>query len=239
LSILYNQEPNLPKPLRNVHQLDHSTSGCYCLALTKEAAGLASVSFAQRRVEKSYLAIVREWMEKDVYTVETPIAEVPNNRYRMCIGSEDNPGKEAKTEIKVIRRGYFYPIPLQSNPLQIICPSPNHNNPIKVTLISLHPVTGRRHQLRLHCQYLGHPIVGDWHYEKQSMDYTDTFRMMLHAKKLVIPLENIKKENRKKIDYVTQEGGIDNKNKSIKILQVESNDPFSELVFENVKKTNS
>ncbi|CAG8433268.1 4149_t:CDS:2 [Diversispora eburnea] len=96
LSILYNQDPNLPKPLRNVHQLDHSTSGCYCLALTKKAAGLASVAFAKRKVEKYYLAIVRGWMKDDSYIVEQPIAEVPNNRYRMCIGSKNNPGKKLK-----------------------------------------------------------------------------------------------------------------------------------------------
>ncbi|CAG8439436.1 6790_t:CDS:2 [Acaulospora morrowiae] len=196
LSILCDQEPDIPKPLRNVHQLDHSTSGCYCLALTKEAAGLASVAFAQRRVEKNYLAIVRGWMEEDAYTVEQPIAEVPNNRYRMCIGSEDNPGKAAKTEIRVIRRGYFYPMPLQLS---------SSNSPINVTLINLRPITGRRHQLRLHCQYLGHPIVGDWHYEKQSMDYTDTFLVTNNSE-----------------------------DEAIRILQVESNDPFSELVLENL-----
>lgn len=65
LSLLYNQIPNLPKPLRNVHQLDHATSGCYCLALTKKSAGIASVAFAKRKVDKYYLAIVRGWMKND------------------------------------------------------------------------------------------------------------------------------------------------------------------------------
>jgi 23S rRNA-/tRNA-specific pseudouridylate synthase len=65
LSLLYNQIPNLPKPLRNVHQLDHATSGCYCLALTKKSAGIASIAFAKREVDKYYLAIVRGWMKND------------------------------------------------------------------------------------------------------------------------------------------------------------------------------
>ncbi|GES86693.1 RNA pseudouridylate synthase domain-containing protein 1 [Rhizophagus clarus] len=208
LSLLYNQIPNLPKPLRNVHQLDHATSGCYCLALTKKSAGIASIAFAKREVDKYYLAIVRGWMKNDSYVVEQPIAEVPNNRYRMCIGTEDNPGKSSKTEIKVLRRGYFHSSLLPPSPSTTPPPSPSEY--IQVTLIRLHPITGRRHQLRLHCQFLNHPIVGDWHYERQIMNYTDTWRMMLHAQKLVIPL-----------------------NKTDEALDVNAGDPFSELVTEN------
>jgi len=156
-------------------------------------------------------------MKNDSYVIEQPIAEVPNNRYRMCIGTKDNPGKSSKTEIKVLRRGYFHvrrhwllpPSPSTTPP-----PSPNLNSSpeyIQVTLIRLHPITGRRHQLRLHCQFLNHPIVGDWHYERQIMNYTDTWRMMLHAQKLVIPL-----------------------NKNEKVLDVDAGDPFSELVTDNL-----
>ncbi|CAG8481805.1 6898_t:CDS:2 [Funneliformis mosseae] len=218
LSLLYNQIPNLPKPLRNVHQLDHSTSGCYCLALTKKSAGIASVAFAKRRVDKYYLAIVRGWLRNDCYVVEQPIAEVPNNRYRMCIGTEDNPGKSAKTEIKVLRRGYFHDkhnCSLPSSPSTTPTQSPSIQN-IRVTLVSLHPITGRRHQLRLHCQFLNHPIVGDWHYERQIMNYTDTWRMMLHAQKLVIPLNK-------------------NDEEKGKVLDVDAGDPFSEFVVDEFR----
>jgi 23S rRNA-/tRNA-specific pseudouridylate synthase len=65
LSLLYSYDPTLPKPLRNVHQLDDSTSGCYCLALTKFSAKFASIAFTERTVKKSYLAIVRGWMKND------------------------------------------------------------------------------------------------------------------------------------------------------------------------------
>ncbi|CAG8439402.1 21286_t:CDS:2 [Rhizophagus irregularis] len=172
-----------------------------------QSAGIASVAFAKRKVDKYYLAIVRGWMKNDSYVVEQPIADVPNNRYRMCIGTEDNPGKSSKTEIKVLRRGYFNSsLPPSSSTTPPLSPSEY----IQVTLIRLHPITGRRHQLRLHCQFLNHPIVGDWHYERQIMDYTDTWRMMLHAQKLVIPL-----------------------NKNEEVLDVDAGDPFSELVTEN------
>ncbi|CAG8787032.1 15040_t:CDS:2, partial [Dentiscutata erythropus] len=224
-SLLYAQDPTLPTPLRNVHQLDHATSGCYCLALSKKAAGIASIAFSNRKVEKTYSAIVRGWMDQNNYIIEQPIAQVPNNRYRMCIGTPENPGKSGKTKLEVIRRGYFYPTSSSSL---------SSESPIKVTLINLYPITGRRHQLRLHCQYLGHPIVGDWHYESQIMEYTDTFRMMLHACKLRIPLNIIKG---------VKMGNVKNSNRNVKNddledlheLDVASEDPFSELVYECMK----
>jgi len=66
----------------------------------------------------------------------------------------------------------------------------------------------------LHCQFLNHPIVGDWHYERQIMNYTDTWRMMLHAQKLVIPLNKGEEEKGK-------------------VLDVDAGDPLSELVIED------
>jgi 23S rRNA-/tRNA-specific pseudouridylate synthase len=156
-------------------------------------------------------------MKNDSYVVEQSIAEVPNNRYRMCIGTEDNPGKSAKTEIKVLHRGYFHVKQhyLPEFPSTTPPSSPSKSSPeyIQVSLIRLHPITGRRHQLRLHCQFLNHPIVGDWHYERQIMNYTDTWRMMLHAQKLVIPLNK-------------SEG---------KVLDVDAGDPFSELVINDLE----
>jgi 23S rRNA-/tRNA-specific pseudouridylate synthase len=163
----------------------------------------------------------------------------------MCIGTEDNPGKvlylkfllfpnyfhiqfnfchiiqkSAKTEIKVLRRGYFRvrQHSLSQSPLTTPSTSPSKLSPkyIQVSLIRLHPITGRRHQLRLHCQFLNHPIVGDWHYERQIMNYTDTWRMMLHAQKLVIPLNK-------------SEG---------KVLNADAGDPFSELVIEDLEYVN-
>ncbi|CAJ0830534.1 16952_t:CDS:2 [Entrophospora sp. SA101] len=145
-------------------------TGCYCLALTKLSARLASVAFTKRTVKKSYLAIVRNWMKDDNYIVDQPIAEVPNNRYRMCLG--------------------------------------------------------RRHQLRLHCLYLKHPILGDYHYENlcENLCYTDTWRMMLHAHKLFIPLRNNNNDDEKEEKEVIDE---------IKSLDIESDDPFSNLVYDS------
>ncbi|CAG8809821.1 31844_t:CDS:2, partial [Racocetra persica] len=194
--------------------------------LSRKAAGIASVAFAKRQVEKTYSAIVRGWMKEDNYVVDQSIAQVPNNRYRMCIGTPENPGKPAKTKLEVIRRGYFY---------STSSPSVPSGSSIKVTLINLYPITGRRHQLRLHCQYLGHPIVGDWHYESQIMEYTDTFRMMLHALKLRIPLnivQNIKMKHTKNMDVNVKD---DDNLEDLHELDVVSEDPFPGLVYDCAK----
>ncbi|CAG8703218.1 3841_t:CDS:2, partial [Ambispora leptoticha] len=239
-SSLYHHHPALPIPLRNVHQIDHATSGCYCLALTSSSASLACVAFMEQRVRKTYLAMVRGWMEEVRYVVEQPIAQVIGNRYRMCLGSVDNPGKTAKTEVEVYQRGYFnlasYP-PIKSTSSSTgssLTPSSQSQSKslsptsIPVSLVRLTPTTGRRHQLRLHCQYLGHPIVGDWHYEKEIMNYTDTFRMMLHAKRLVIPLDGGRGKKHKRSNNKLTSESLERKEGDV--LDVETDDPFIGLV---------
>lgn len=84
-------------------------------------------------------------------------------------------GKPAQTTVKVVQRGYYH---YKEEKTGI-------EKTIPVTQVELLPISGRRHQLRLHLKYLGHPIVGDFNYEEV---YTDTYRMMLHAYQIVLPL---------------------------------------------------
>lgn len=84
-------------------------------------------------------------------------------------------GKPAQTNVKVVKRGY-YNYKEEKTGIEKTIP---------VTQVSLSPISGRRHQLRLHLKYIGHPIVGDFNYEKE---YTDTYRMMLHAHQISLPL---------------------------------------------------
>jgi 23S rRNA-/tRNA-specific pseudouridylate synthase len=94
----------------------------------------------------------------------------------MCI---DKDGKESQTKVKVLSYGYF--------------------NDEKVTKVLLYPHTGRRHQLRVHLQSIGHPILGDYTYSKDKF----TERMLLHAKSLKIPIdeEEMKFEANENFDY--------------------------------------
>lgn len=158
---------------RFVHRLDYATSGVLLLALTKPAAGLACAQFESRDVKKTYLALLHGRVAVDEAVVEAPIAGTAG--FEMILGGKGNPGRKARTEMRVLTRGLYHGVP--------------------VTKVHLAPKTGRRHQLRLHALALGHPIVGDATY---AVDEGDRFfrdrpgfvppRMMLHAAKLEIQL---------------------------------------------------
>lgn len=105
------------------------------------------------------------------YIVDQPIDDDPDHEFRMTIKSS---GKPAKTKITVVQRGY-YSYKEEKTGLE---------KTIAVSKVSLSPISGRRHQLRVHLRYIGHPIIGDFNYETE---YTDTFRMMLHAHKIEFP----------------------------------------------------
>ncbi|GAA5795590.1 hypothetical protein HPULCUR_000951 [Helicostylum pulchrum] len=170
-SILKDQFPEIPK-FRNVHQLDYATSGIYVLALNKKAAAAASKLFRERTVKKTYLALVNGHLKDDEYFVDQSIDDDPDHEFRMAVISS---GKPAQTIVKVVQRGYYH---YKEEKTGI-------EKTIPVTQVELSPISGRRHQLRLHLKYLGHPIVGDFNYEEV---YTDTYRMMLHAYQIVLPL---------------------------------------------------
>ncbi|KAG1650393.1 RNA pseudouridylate synthase domain-containing protein 1 [Nymphon striatum] len=151
------------------HRLDFSTSGLLCIALNKKASSLATKAFSQRKVDKYYLALVRGHLSKNAVIVKTAIGS--DNRsgseHKMC--GEDkaycaNP-RQAESRIIVLQIGIYDGFP--------------------ATKIMLKSLTGRRHQLRVHCNYLGHTIVGDYTYSN-SKD-TLPHRMFLHAYKIVMP----------------------------------------------------
>ncbi|XP_062341870.1 RNA pseudouridylate synthase domain-containing protein 1 [Osmerus eperlanus] len=164
-------DPGTYYGFRFCHQLDFSTSGALCVALSKAAAGRAYRCFKDRSVTKAYLALVRGWVEEERMTVNFSIGKntTQGKTHMMCIeGSEgcENP-KPCQTELSVLEYGLYDGDP--------------------VTKVMLQPHTGRTHQLRVHCCARGHPIVGDFTYSQGSD--SAPYRMMLHAHLLHIPLE--------------------------------------------------
>lgn len=107
------------------------------------------------------------------YFVDKPIGDDMNHTFRMCIDPTN--GKAAQTHIEVLQRGYYTYKEEKTGA----------EKTIPVSKVTLSPVSGRRHQLRVHLRSVGHPIIGDFNYEDV---YTDTFRMMLHAQQIMIPL---------------------------------------------------
>ena len=97
--------------------------------------------------------------------IRVPVAEVPGE-FRMEVGHEGRPGKACETDLRVLERGLYLGD--------------------AVTKVLLTPLTGRRHQLRVHCLAIGHPIVGDCTYADGDRA-GDAARMMLHAHRLEVP----------------------------------------------------
>ncbi|CAL9693749.1 unnamed protein product [Knipowitschia caucasica] len=164
-------DPNTYYGFRFCHQLDFSTSGALCVALNKAAAGQAYRCFKDRTVTKLYIALLRGWVQGEVQTLDFSIGKNSSEgkTHMMCIeGTEgcENP-KPCLTELTVLQFGLYDGEP--------------------VTKVLLKPLTGRTHQLRVHCSAIAHPIVGDFTYSLGTDDAP--YRMMLHAYLLRIPLE--------------------------------------------------
>src|SRR5512138_127859 len=145
-----------------VHRLDKETSGLILLAKNERAHRWLQDQFRLRKVEKSYLALVDGTPPTPSGRVETYIGRDPSHRKRMAIVSESR-GREAISEYRTIESFR------------------NH------TLLEFHPLTGRTHQIRLHCAFLGCPIVGDEVYGRKKPSI-DIKRHFLHAYRLKIIL---------------------------------------------------
>ncbi|XP_075686702.1 RNA pseudouridylate synthase domain-containing protein 1 [Rhinoderma darwinii] len=156
-------DPDTYYGFRFCHQLDFSTSGALCVALNKEAAGRAYKCFKERTVTKAYLALVRGVVAESRMTVTLAIGKNTQDglTHMMCVeGTEGCENlKPCQTDLLVLQRGLYKGDP--------------------VTKVLLQPLTGRTHQLRVHCSALGYPIVGDFTYSFKTD--TDPYRMMLHA----------------------------------------------------------
>lgn len=139
-----------------VHRLDKETSGCLVVAKNDAAHQNLSEQFAARTVEKIYLALVAGTPRKPVGIIDAAIARHPVHRKRMAVARIR--GRSAKTEYRVLKSG----------------------GGISLVECVLH--SGRTHQIRVHFQHIGHPVLGDKVYAAKSAK--DFSRQMLHAWKL-------------------------------------------------------
>ncbi|HMU91548.1 MAG TPA: RluA family pseudouridine synthase [Anaerolineales bacterium] len=145
-----------------VHRLDKETSGLIVLAKNERAHRWLQDQFRLRTVEKTYLALVDGMPPTPTGRVEASIGRDPSHRKKMAIVTAGK-GREAVSEYKTLEA------------------FKNH------TLLEFHPHTGRTHQIRLHCQFLGCPIVGDSIYGRKNPT-VDLDRHFLHAYRLKIVL---------------------------------------------------
>ncbi len=135
-----------------VHRLDKETSGLMMVAKQDAAQMELSRQLAERETEKHYLALVEGSMRETEGVIDAPIGRDRNDRKRMAI---DREGREAVTKWRVLSEGRA------------------------CTLLDVHILTGRTHQIRVHMKSVGHPVCGDPVYG--SGRGVRVPRLMLHA----------------------------------------------------------
>lgn len=143
-----------------VHRLDMATSGIIILALRKSAQSHMGRQFQQKVIDKTYYARVEGIIEKESGLVDLPIRCDWDNRPRQIVDFEQ--GKSSQTEWNVVKRDK------------------------QTTLVCLKPLTGRTHQLRVHMQAIGHPIIGDEFYATKQGVKLSPQRLALHAASITL-----------------------------------------------------
>ena len=138
-----------------VHRIDAYTTGLLMVAKNNKAHEILAEELAEKKTYRKYVALVWGVIESDSGEIDAPIGRSKNDRKKMAIRAD---GKEAITHFKVLKRYE------------------------KATLIELKLETGRTHQIRVHMNYIGHPVVNDPVYGNRKL-FDDTGQC-LHAKEL-------------------------------------------------------
>lgn len=128
------------------HRLDRETSGIVVCAKDGTSERITKQAFEARGIRKVYTAIVRGEMREDRGVIDSPLGPSPDGLHIMMAVRHDDEGLDALTEWEVIAR--------RSG----------------MTMVRLHPRTGRQHQLRVHLASIGHPIIGCKLYGPEGQD---------------------------------------------------------------------
>ena len=146
-----------------VHRLDMSTSGVMIFARNKEALKHLQQQFQHRKTQKTYQAIIHGLLKPGKGAINLPMRCDWPNRPRQMVCYEH--GKKSLTRWNTLEQLFI--------------------NEQPATRVELIPVTGRSHQLRIHCLSLGHPILGDNLYATGEA-LACSPRLLLHAEKLTL-----------------------------------------------------
>lgn len=139
-----------------VHRLDKDTSGLLIIAKNDKAHIEISKQIQERKVKKTYLALVRGVIPENEATIDMPIGRSMQDRKKMAVTKK---GKVAITHFKVLERF------------------------LKYTFLQIQIETGRTHQIRVHLAEIGYPVVGDMVYSNGKNEF-GVEGQMLHAKSL-------------------------------------------------------
>jgi len=139
-----------------VHRLDKDTSGLIVIAKNDKVHVTLTEMFQEKKIRKTYLAILKGKLNKSEGKVVTQIGRDKNDRKKMTVIDDITKGKTAITNYRVISQNSLF------------------------TLVKVNIETGRTHQIRVHMRHLGYPILGDSVYGRKDNEK----RQMLHAYRL-------------------------------------------------------
>lgn len=156
-----------------IHRLDRPTSGVLLFALNSETARLMSEQFEQQLIQKTYLAVVRGYLQGKA-RIDYPLKVILDK-----IADKFSQEKEAQTAITDYNGLATIEMPYAIGKHQTA----------RFSLVELSPKTGRKHQLRRHMKHLFHPIIGDskygdLHQNRALAEKSGVNRLMLHARTL-------------------------------------------------------
>lgn len=161
-----------------VHRLDKETSGIVLIAKNNTGLSFFQKQFKEKKVIKKYIALAVGAIKENEITIESLIARDAKKRTKQRaypVILEKRGARTAETRIRVIKR-----LSDEKN---------------AYTLIEAEPHTGRKHQIRVHLQYIGHPIVGDKIYSFKNQGAPKNLsRLFLHASFLEINLPSGEKK---------------------------------------------
>ncbi|WP_315836703.1 RNA pseudouridine synthase [Bradyrhizobium prioriisuperbiae] len=154
----------LPRPPVLAHRLDRDTSGCLVLGRHRKATASLGLLFKHSKISKTYWAVVEDGPVEAEGEINIPLGRL--NEERGWWQKPDPDGLPSQTTWKVMGRGNG------------------------LTWLALEPITGRTHQLRVHCAAMGWPIVGDNIYGNGPRFGEPSLH--LHAREIVVPLSKNK-----------------------------------------------
>lgn len=139
-----------------VHRLDKDTSGVMVLARTRAGWSSFKRELNEHEAQKQYLAIVRGVFSEKSGQIDVPIGAVHSRG--LLLRQADSSGRHSRTDFEVIQ----------------------HYGE-QASLLRIRIETGRTHQIRVHCSYIGHPLMGDYMYGYREQPGIVATRQMLHA----------------------------------------------------------
>ena len=138
-----------------VHRIDKDTSGLLIVAKNDKAHRILAEELKEKKIKRKYIALVSGVINHDIGEIDAPIGRDPSDRKKMCVTSTNS--KDAITHFRVLER---------------------YKN---ASLIECELETGRTHQIRVHMNYINHPVINDPVYGKNNHG---EFGQLLHAKEI-------------------------------------------------------